>query len=92
MAKRPVSYGKAEDQSLVPTFSIEDLLAEFAGVKHNDEGFTVREYAAMLGHDERWVRIRLQKLSARGKIRRGKRMMEDLGGREQPVNVYRIVK
>jgi hypothetical protein len=71
---------------------MKELEAALSSVRKDDPGRTSGEWAEHLGKCAGVTRGLIKEGLRRGMFRRGRRMMEDIGGRMIPVNVYQFVK
>lgn len=72
---------------------MDEWLAELQRLSaKNDEGQTVKEWAASMGVCSTTARDRLKKAFDLGWVKRGSARREGLAGIPRPVAVYRVVK
>jgi len=77
----------------MPKVAEAEWLAELARLsRRNDEGLTVREWAAEVGRGEETTTKMLKRAKALGWLHVGKRTAEGLDGRTFQATVYRIVR
>ena len=73
-------------------FSWEEFLAGFRQADSGNGAVRTVEIAELTGHCEKWVRDRIRKALAMGKIKRARVQREDLSGRLVTVAAYQLVE
>jgi len=73
-------------------FDWEEFLAGFRQADSGNGAVRTVEIAELTGHCEKWVRDRIRKALAMGKIKRARVQREDLSGRLVTVAAYQLVE